>query len=76
MSVQQSILPGVVARLASGGPKMTVLSVIEGSVSCAWFSGETLKQQAFPVCSLRRFDEIAKIELVGVSAEKSAGDAS
>jgi len=29
--------PGDIVRLKSGGPKMTVLSLENGSVTCKWF---------------------------------------
>ena len=39
---------GDIVQLVSGGPKMTVLGVVKGSVKCGWFTkGGEYQQQAF-----------------------------
>jgi uncharacterized protein YodC (DUF2158 family) len=51
---------GIIVRLKSGGPKMTVANPPNEpgrNVHCQWFSGSKLEQGYFPVDSLVIVDE-------------------
>jgi uncharacterized protein YodC (DUF2158 family) len=39
--------PGDIVRLKSGGPKMTVETVDDTGVYCAWFVGDKVEGRAF-----------------------------
>ncbi len=73
--VLNSVVPGKVVVLASGGPKMTAMSAEQDNITCAWFIGETLKTGVFPICALREHSEITRIELVGVSPSREYSNA-
>ena len=41
---------GDTVRLKSGGPLMTVSSLLESNeIMCTWFNGDELKSAAFPI---------------------------
>lgn len=69
MSVVPSIMPGVVATLASGGVRMTVTSVDGDNVTCTWFAGTTLRSHDFPICALCRLDDVSRIERVVIETK-------
>lgn len=52
--------PGDRVRLKSGGPVMTVESVVDGLVHCLWFDGKSPSQKVvghgFPEAVLEKFD--------------------
>lgn len=49
---------GETVRLASGGPLMTVVEIVEGSVFtnalCQWFVGQQVQEHEFPEEALRQ----------------------
>lgn len=57
--VVAALQPGMVVRLKSGGPKMTVKSQAdpEADVWCLWFDGNTLQTECFGVYTLVSVEE-------------------
>ncbi len=49
-----TISPGDVVRLKSGGPEMTVDWVEKEKACCTWFSGPKPETKAFPLTSLAK----------------------
>jgi uncharacterized protein YodC (DUF2158 family) len=50
--------PGDVVQLKSGGPLMTVESVDQSGVICVWFDAKhNRKQERFPEATLKPYDE-------------------
>lgn len=56
----QDLQVGVIVKLKSGGPDMTVEDIVThyatqmptGDVNCQWFAGKKLEKGRFPVASL------------------------
>jgi uncharacterized protein YodC (DUF2158 family) len=42
-----SIIPGSLVKLKSGGPDMTVVSVVGNNVKVKWFEGGLLREEVF-----------------------------
>lgn len=53
---------GDLVKLKSGGPTMTVQSVVDDRVYCQWFAGSKLDSGSFPRESLVRAEENDKGE--------------
>lgn len=51
---------GDIVQLKSGGPKMTVTSVLEKVVHTAWFAGSKKEAGIFPFDAVVRYHEEAK----------------
>jgi uncharacterized protein YodC (DUF2158 family) len=50
---------GDVVQLRSGGPKMTVRSLIsDGAVVCQWFESNEVHEENFPKESLKKVEQI------------------
>lgn len=60
MSKNEQLQVGMIVKLKSGGPDMTVEEVViaystktpTGDVDCQWFAGKKLEKGRFPVASL------------------------
>lgn len=53
--------PGDIVALRSGGPRMTVVTVEDDEVECAWFVGGDLVTKTIPIGALRYLDLIGSI---------------
>jgi uncharacterized protein YodC (DUF2158 family) len=51
---------GDVVQLRSGGPKLTVRSVIsEGDIVCQWFETDVVHEESFPNEALKKVEQVA-----------------
>jgi uncharacterized protein YodC (DUF2158 family) len=51
---QNDIRPGMVVQLASGGPLMTVVKLLDGdNVHCTWFDNGKVQNNSFPAAALQ-----------------------
>ena len=58
---------GQVVQLRSGGPKMTIHSLVsDGDVVCQWFEGNEVHERNFP-------DEVLKKVVVGGGSRREDG---
>jgi uncharacterized protein YodC (DUF2158 family) len=58
MSEDTALKVGDTVRLNSRGDLMTVLSLDEGSATCAWFVKGVVRSKSFPAKALKKSDEI------------------
>lgn len=56
---------GDVVVLKSGGPKLTIETVVGLRANCQWFDGKDLKGGSIPLASLEVFVQPAPISLRG-----------
>lgn len=47
---------GDVVKLKSGGEKMTVESISDGLVYCAWFVDKKLQRDSFEAAALKKYE--------------------
>lgn len=53
MNINEDFQIGIIVKLKSGGPDMTVRQVYgDNDVDCQWFAGKKLEKGRFPMSSL------------------------
>jgi uncharacterized protein YodC (DUF2158 family) len=52
--MEETMQPGDVVRLKSGGPKMTIRWINDGEAYCDWFEGSDHKNGKFAVVGLEK----------------------